>query len=298
MQDYLLKILSFIKKHLVVFSGICALFIIVFLSAFILYFNRKSNLLTRLIIPTYLGNDTRRYYGSTTPTGLSVFRKINLGKGKTKIGNKYEHWSGGGWTGQPTIVGDRGKVYLIIGAYDHLLHKIDLDSYEEVWRYRFNDVIKGTATLFIDNRADESNRIVILQGSRKGTLQEGPTKSAYSFKAISFRTGELLFELDIEKTESMSRDNDSSPLYLGERRIFNAAENGIGYFLTYAKSGENNGRAHYSMHILSKLLLYNESDIKKHGRDLIVEASPARIASKIYQSCGSGHVYGIDTDTM
>ena len=45
---------------------------------------------------------------------------------------------------------DRGKTYLVIGGYDYILHKIDAANNREVWQYKFDDVMKGSSTVYID----------------------------------------------------------------------------------------------------------------------------------------------------
>jgi outer membrane protein assembly factor BamB len=246
-----------------------------------------------LLMPTYLGNDERRFYGRGVPLGLKVLDKFKLGTGVTYVGKTRKVWSGAGWTGQPTITKDRGKTYLIIGAYDRSLRKIDAATNEEVWRYKFDDVIKGSSTVYVDETAREENRIVILQGSRTGRPKKG---IAPSFRAISFRTGEELWKLDIKKTRSYSRDNDSSALILGDGLIFNAGENGIGYFLNSSTSATQIKSGLVQPQILSEVQLYESSDSKRHGGNLVTESSPARLGNRIFVASGSGHIYGISIE--
>ncbi|MDY7022569.1 MAG: hypothetical protein SWJ54_14640, partial [Cyanobacteriota bacterium] len=70
---------------------------------------------TDLLVPTFLGNDQRRFYGRGVPEGLNIINKFKLGTGITYVGRTRKVWSGAGWTGQPTITRDRGRIYLIIG---------------------------------------------------------------------------------------------------------------------------------------------------------------------------------------
>lgn len=247
-----------------------------------------------LLIPTYLGNDLRRFYGRGIPEGLTVLDKFKLGTGITYVGKTKKVWSGAGWTGQPTITKDRGKTYLVIGAYDHSLRKIDAGTNELVWRYQFDDVIKGSSTVYIDETARDENKIVILQGSRTGRPKKGV---APSFRAISFRTGEEIWQLDIRKTRSYSRDNDSSALPLDNSLIFNAGENGIGYFLNSSTLRTRLKSGIIQPEILSEVKLYETGDIKRQGGNLVAESSPARLGDRIFIAAGSGHIYGIDIET-
>jgi len=249
---------------------------------------------TELLVPSYLGNAQRRFYGRGIPQGLNLINKFNLGSGKTNVFGSIQVWTGAGWTGQPTIIKDQQKLYLIIGAYDHHLRKIDLATNQEVWRYKFDDVIKGSSTVYIQPGASEPNRVVVLQGSRLGFNNSPQSNQPVpSFRAISFRTGQELWRLNIRKTDSYSRDNDSSALDLGNGLIFNVGENAIGYFLNSytgaAKSKENM----LQPEVLAEVQLYQLEDVPKHRSNLVAESSPARLNDKIFVAAGSGHFYGI-----
>ncbi|MEB3336600.1 MAG: hypothetical protein VKJ46_03995 [Leptolyngbyaceae bacterium] len=257
----------------------------------------NQRLETELLVPTYLGNDQRRFYGRGIPQKLRLIHKFALGSGQTLV-NGYKTWSGAGWTGQPTIIKDQGKTYLIIGAFDHSLRKIDLETYREIWRYKFDDVIKGTSTIYLDRYASPENRIVILQGSRQGL--QNRVSSPYpvpSFRAISFRTGKELWRMDIRQTHSWSRDNDSSPLMLENDQIFNVGENGIGYFISGNTHNARLKRGIKQPQVLSEVQLYTLADVKRQGGNLVAESSPARFGDLIYIAAGSGHIYGISLKT-
>ncbi|WP_367288750.1 outer membrane protein assembly factor BamB family protein [Laspinema palackyanum] len=254
---------------------------------------------TELLIPTFLGNDYRRFYGRGTPQKLNLLDKFALGTGRTRVGTSWRTWSGAGWTGQPTLTRDQGKVYLTIGAYDHSLRKIDIATNEVLWRYQFDDVIKGSSSLYIDEKASEENRIVILQGSRLGIqnslASSGPLPS---FRAISFRTGKELWKLDIRKTASYSRDNDSSALDLGNGVLFNVGENSIGYFLNSATDAATLKSGILQPEILGEVQLYEAEDSRRQGGNLVTESSPARLGNQIFIASGSGHIYGINLETQ
>ncbi|WP_261208969.1 PQQ-like beta-propeller repeat protein [Laspinema sp. D2d] len=252
---------------------------------------------TELLIPTFLGNDQRRFYGRGIPQGLNLLDKFALGTGRTRVGTSWRTWSGAGWTGQPTLTRDQGKVYLTLGAYDHSFRKIDIETNEVIWRYQFDDVIKGTASLYIDEKASEENRIVILQGSRLGIQNSldsaGPIPS---FRALSFRTGEELWKLDIRKTASYSRDNDSSALDLGNGILFNAGENGIGYFLNSDTNTATLKSGIGQPQILGEVQLYEAGDSLRQGGNIVTESSPARLGNQLFIASGSGHIYGINLE--
>lgn len=246
---------------------------------------------TELLLPTYLGNARRRFYGRGIPQKLDLLRQFPLGSGSTYLGVKSTVWTGAGWTGQPTLARDRGRLYLTIGSFDRQLKKIDLETQEVVWKYQFDDIIKGTATIYIDPNAEEENRVVILQGSRLSYVPKS-TKVASSFRAISYRTGQELWRLGFKRTPSYSRDNDSSPLDLGKGFLFNAGENSVGYFLNGSRKDATG-----QPEILAELDLYQAIDAGKYGGNLVTESSPSRLDDRIFIAGGGGRVWGIDIAT-
>ncbi|MCS7074592.1 MAG: hypothetical protein NZ108_09010, partial [Bacteroidia bacterium] len=249
---------------------------------------------TQLLLPTFLGNDQRRFYGTGKPEGLAELDKILLGEGDTRLGTNIVTWYGAGWTGQPTIIRDQGKLYILMGSFDHSLRKISLDPFKEVWRYEFDDILKGTCTVYIDETASTENKIVILQGSRLGIKNYVYNPNICpSFRAISFRTGKELWRFNVKQTPSFSRDNDSSPILVSDSVFFNACENGYGYFI-HASASKTEKRDNLNQPtVLSELKLYDDVDVVKHHRNLVSEASPARWGEHLYLASGSGHIYGI-----
>jgi outer membrane protein assembly factor BamB len=230
-------------------------------------------------ISTYLGCPQRKYYGEGSINNLEVIKKYNLGSGITRVGKEIRNWSGAGWTGQPLIVSQEGVDYIIIGSYSHNLHKIRREDFQPVWKYEFDDVIKGTGTIIQTNGGLE-----VIQGSRRGFNKNLSSMDVPSLRAINFETGEEIWRKNIERTRSYSRDVDSSALDLSNGEIFIPGENSIGYFL------DNQGRE------ISRVNLFEEGDSKVHGGNLVCESSPARFEDMIYVASGSGHVYGIDVN--
>ncbi len=230
-------------------------------------------------IPTYLGCPQRKYYGEGNIDNLEIRKKYSLGSGMTRVGKEIKNWSGAGWTGQPLVVSQNGDDYLVIGSYSHNLHKIKREDFQPVWKYEFDDVIKGTGTIIQTNGGLE-----VIQGSRRGFNKYLSSVDVPSLRSISFETGEEIWRKDIERTRSYSRDVDSSALDLGNGEIFIPGENSIGYFL------DNQGRE------ISRVNLFEEGDSKIHGGNLVCESSPARFEDMVYVASGSGHVYGIDVN--
>ncbi|MBS3772500.1 MAG: hypothetical protein KGY69_19770, partial [Bacteroidales bacterium] len=182
-----------------------------------------------VIIPTFLGNKQRNYYGSNPPESLEIKWKRYLGKGKTVISRKIgeKEWKGAGWTGQPLLVKEGDDLFLIQGAYDHNLKKVHAASGELVWEYAFDDVIKGTGTIWYKPEYPEpENRMVILQGSRLGVGNYLDSDHIPSYRAISYLTGEELLRHDVKWTHSYSRDVDGSALVINDT-VYIGLENSL-----------------------------------------------------------------------
>lgn len=248
----------------------------------------------QLLYPTFLGNAQRNFYGrGPVPEKLDIVWQLYVGGNKTRVGRKVRHWSGTGWTGQPVLVRANDRSYVVIGCLDYGLRKIDAETGEVIWKYSFDDVVKGTATIMSQQPAEGSEKLVILQGSRAGSSLS--SKIVRSFRAIDFESGKELWSMNIRQTRSYSRDVDASPLVL-DSLIFLGAENGIFYVINPYEIEFKEGFP--QPEVVRELKLYDSKDIARHGGNLVIESSPVLCGDTIYVSAGSGHVYGIDRKTL
>ena len=272
------------------------------ITTFLFFF--LSNILysqdTCLLIPTFLGGDQRNYYGEGSPDNLDVVWKFHLGTGKTvisrKVGTRY--WAGAGWTGQPLLIQEGANLYLLQGAYDHHLRKIDARTGKEQWRYKFDDVIKGTGTIYQNPLASNfSERFMIFQGSRLGIGNYLDSKHIPSYRSISYGTGKELWRLDVKWDASYSRDVDASCLVLQDT-LYIGLENGLFTLIdpqVYHCSSKDDM---WQPRILKELPLYDNIDVVKHRSNVVTESSPAKLGNRIYVASGSGHVYGYNMVTQ
>ena len=251
--------------------------------------NNTTNI--SLINASFLHNNSRNYYGSNPPDTLAILWQHDLGIGETRVGKQVFEWAGAGWTGQPLVVEENGELYLIQGAYDHHLKKIRASDGTLVWQYKFDDVIKGTGSLWINHKATSlEDFCLIIQGSRAG-------KSLYSdavpsLRAISYFTGNERWRLNSVKTRSYSRDVDASCLLLTDT-AYNGLENGIFTIFNPNPADTQWLDGMYQPQIIKNSdTLYLPSDIKKHGGNLVTEASPVLLGNRVYLASGSGHIWG------
>ena len=249
-----------------------------------------------ILIPTFLGNQERNYYGDTAPDRLEMLWRLYLGKGETVISRKLGSriWEGAGWTGQPLLVQEAKGLFIIQGSYDHHLKKIDASNGNVIWQYQFDDVVKGTGTIWNNQQTDEiRNKIVILQGSRLGVGNYLDSKHIPSYRAISYITGEELWRLDVKWTDSYSRDADGSALIINDTAYLGLENSLFTVFCPdYSMAGLKDGMLQPA--IYQELPLYEPTDVIAHKNNVVTESSPSLLDGVIYIASGSGHVIGYD----
>jgi outer membrane protein assembly factor BamB len=248
----------------------------------------------RIINSSFLGGGPRNYYGDSLPDKLDVLFAVKLGSGETfvKKDEGPELWSGAGWTGQPLVVEENGEAFLVIGAYDHMLKKIRMRDGEIIWQYAYDDVIKGTGTLWHDpSPSCPEMEYLIMQGSRLGNQNTLSSPVIPSYRAISLQSGKAVWKYNSHHTASYSRDVDGSALVVNDTAYL-GLENGL--FAVFDPSPENISFSEGLVQptISRELPLYENQDIVKHGGNLVTESSPCLLNRHIYISSGSGHIYG------
>ena len=246
-------------------------------------------------VSTFLGDETRRLYGlGPPPKHLDLIWRTVIGSGMTENPGKgaNDPWSGMGWTGQPVILRDEGKLYVMAGGFDHNLHKIEMATGKVVWQYSYDDIIKSTPTAIEDpNPENEDDKYLILAGSRRGYPSSFSDPSLAPYRAVSFGTGHEVWRLPVPQTASYSRDVDGSGFFLNNR-MFSGVESGWFYKLDPFKTSSSG--SHREPQIIAKRLLIGDpGDASAHGGNLVLEASPSLIDDTIYIASGSGHVYGM-----
>lgn len=245
-----------------------------------------------VIISTFLGNEQRNYYGDSLPDTLEVIWKFYLGKALSPAYGEQKIWKGAGWTGQPLLINEKGKLYIVQGAYDYGLHKIDALTGQQLWIYKFDDILKATGTLYVNKNAENyEDRYVIMQGSRKGWDKDKTSQYCWSFRAVSYITGLELWRLNSEATDSYSRDVDGSPVVVNDTAYL-ALENAL--FTVFNPDYRDGVQLdeYVSPNVYKQLQYYTIADTIAHGSDLVAEASPTVLNGRIYTPSGTGWIYG------
>jgi outer membrane protein assembly factor BamB len=251
---------------------------------------------------TFMGSDTRRFYGvGPAPKHLDIIWKTAIGSGITSAKyptDKPAMWSGTGWTGMPALVRDGGKLYLLIGGYDHKLHKIDAATGEIVWATAFDDIIKSSPSVFVNpHPTSADDKYIVLAGSRRGYPKTMSDPTIAPYRAVSFGSGTELWRLPAPKTVSYSRDVDGSGFFVDGREYI-GLEDGWVYALDPFKT-QPWGQWKSPAIVSSRLLLGDAAAVTAHwdarlkASNLCLESSPTLMGDRIYVTSGSGFVYGL-----
>lgn len=246
-------------------------------------------------VATFLGDQSRRFYGlGPAPRRLDLIWQTSIGTGKTSNDakpNKPFVWSGTGWTGQPALVRDRGRLYLLVGGYDHNLHKIEAAGGRVIWEHDWGDVIKGSPMVFENPQPKGADdRFIVVAGSRRGFPLSFGDPSIAPYRAVTLGSGRELWRLPVPLTPCYSRDADGSPFYL-DGRVYVGVESGWFYALDPLRTEPWNGFR--TPVVAAERLLLGDERAASHGGNLVMEASPALLGDVIYVASGSGHVYGL-----
>jgi outer membrane protein assembly factor BamB len=249
---------------------------------------------------TFLGSYSRRFYGlEPAPKRLDVLFKVRLGSGWSS--GKYDddpvsEWRGSGWTGQPSLVVDGGTPFLLVSSYDYNLRRINALTGEVVWKYQFDDIIKGSPSVFENPQAKgEDDRYIVLAGSRRGYPYKLADDRVAPYRALAFGSGQELWRLPVPQTDCYSRDCDGSGFFLDGRQYI-GVESGFMYALdpfTTEPWGD-----HARPRVLAEQALLGDDRAAVHDGNLVLEASPAVLGRRIYISSGAGHVYGLRRDDL
>jgi len=242
-----------------------------------------------LINATFLGNAHRNFYGNYCADTLMPVWKLWLGKGITVVTAEegVEEWMGAGWTGQTLMTEEYGKRYLYLGCFDHHLKKINADNGEVIWQYQFDDILKGTGTLVL-NESNDSASLSILQGSRKGSRADG---QAFSFRHVDAFNGRELWRMSVPKTLSYSRDVDASAVVWNDTGLIPLENGHLMRFSVFSTASSDSFNYPSAKQVAQ---MYTGKDHALHGGNLVAEASPVQLGSRYFIASGSGHVYGYD----
>ncbi|MBN1184709.1 MAG: hypothetical protein JXB49_20650 [Bacteroidales bacterium] len=273
-----------------------------YLGFLLFFFGASINLISQkpdydLRVATYLGDEQRNYYGDEAPSKLDTIWRIYLGEGiSPAYGNPNKLWKGAGWTGQPLVVEEYGHTYLIQGAFDYNLKKIDAVDGRIIWQYKFDDIIKGTGTIWHNRNAKSpEEEYVIIQGSRRGVKNSLDSKYCESLRGISYLSGKELWRMNVKRTRSYSRDVDGSAIIVKDTGYL-ALENGLFTVFDPDPQKVEMRDGMLQPKIYKEIPFFEMNDTVIHGSNIESESSPCLLNGRIYTTAGSGRVYGYNTN--
>jgi len=246
-------------------------------------------------VGTFLGNYGRRYYGQgPAPRRLDVLWKVRLGSGWSS--GKFDtdppsKWAGSGWTGQPSVVVDGGRAYIIVSSYSYKLRRIDAETGEVLWAYQYDDIIKGSPSVFRNpSPTGPDDKYIVVAGSRRGYPYKLDDPRVAPVRAVTFGAGKELWRLPVPQTRCYSRDCDGSGFYY-DATYYVGVESGYVYALDPLKTQPWAEGA--KPVIAAQRLLLGDERAKDHGRNLVMESSVSALGKNLYVASGAGHVYGL-----
>ena len=259
-------------------------------------------------LATFLGTASRRFYGlgpGARGTSRSSGRRASAAAGPraSSPGDANMYWSGTGWTGMPALVRDGGKLYLLIGGYDHKLHKIDAATGKIVWAYDFGDVIKSSPSVIANpHPTSADDKYLVLAGSRRGfglamgdprialvprrlvRLGQGAVAPAgAAHPSTTPRTATAAASTSTASTTSASSPAGST----GSTRSTRSPGRPAGS--TYRSRWPLTARCCWARRPTPRAIRSSTPE----GANLAIEASPALLGDTIYIASGDGHVYGL-----
>jgi outer membrane protein assembly factor BamB len=246
-------------------------------------------------VGTFLGNYGRRFYGvGPAPKRLDVLWKVKLGSGWSS--GKFDDdapskWAGSGWTGQPNVVVDGGKPYVIASGYDYRLRRIDATTGEVVWEYRFDDIIKSSPSVFKNpSPTGPDDKYIVVAGSRRGYPYKLADERVAPLRAMTFGSGKELWRLPVPQTRCYSRDCDGSGFFY-DGRFYIGLESG--WFNALDPLATEEWAGGRKPVVLAERLLLGDERAANHGRNLVMESSASALGKNLYIASGAGHVYGL-----
>jgi outer membrane protein assembly factor BamB len=250
----------------------------------------------KVLVGTYLGDFQRNYYGNKAPSSLRTVWSCPLGTGKTFFKERINLMSGAGWTGQPLLFQENGRLIIIQVSLDYHLRKIDAASGKIIWQSKLGDAIKGTPTFFDRGHGDDATRRVLITGSRHGfgiNLRQDP---AYSLRGISFDDGREFWRHDTVLTDSNSRDCDASAVTVGEMAAVPLENGKFTIFSPDPLKATAAGGFHFPR-VKHESMLYRKSDLSCYVNEFSCESSPTLLGQTAYIAAGCGRIYAKSTSS-
>lgn len=265
---------------------------------------------------TFRGNPTNTFHGTgpvptdpvvrwTYPKGTDTLCGWSTDLGRTSS------WCGNGWTGQPAIwVRPDGVTELMVGAYDHYFHFLDVATGEPTrTRIPTGDIVKGSPTI------DPDGYPLVYFGSRDDKLR---------IAALDRPQPEVIWDVElclpegaVSATEPKScppagdrvfiegrwnDDWDAAPRVVDDI-LYASAENSFFYIWKLNRGYDAAGRVTVAPELLVKVPTWDDEllalveegcDIGVRCDSTSVESTPVFFEDRVYFGNSAGRVMGLD----
>ena len=245
-------------------------------------------------VGTFLGNYGRRYYGQgPAPKRLDVLWKVRLGSGWSSGKSDADppsKWAGSGWTGQPSVVVDGGRAYIIASSYAYKLRKIDAETGEVLWAYRYDDIIKGSPSVFRNpSPTGPDDKYIVVAGSRRGYPYKLDDPRVAPVRAVTFGSGKELAPCRCRRpaataaTATAAGSTTTAPTTSGSRA-------GVLRPRPPQDPAVGRGRQAGYRRPAAAARRRAREEPRAHRDD---ESSVSALGKNLYVASGAGHVYGL-----
>ena len=134
--------------------------------------------------------------------------------------------------GMPSIVVDGGRPYVLVGGYDHRLRRIDAETGEVVWEYKYDDIIKSSPSRVREPAPDRRGRQVrrLRRVAARLSLASSPTRAWRRTGPSPSAAARSSGDCRCRRPACYSRDCDGSGFFLDGRQYI-GVESGWFYAL-------------------------------------------------------------------
>jgi len=238
-------------------------------------------------ILTFRGNPTRNYYGgdqipAKSPKVHWIYPEKGTMCSVSYLRDQGDLWCGMGWTGQPAVFTEKGKLLIAYGAFDKKIHLMDALSGRDISQPLITgDIIKGSVTvdpegfpfLYIGSR-DNFLRIISFEDYK---LKEVWKLNAYAVKPVLW-----------------DDDWDASPLILKDFLI-TGGENGHLHIISLNRKILPNGRALIKPKLLYNVMGWDKELLRNFPKPAVsIENSVAVFKNTVYFANSAGLLQGWD----
>lgn len=200
---------------------------------------------------------------------------------ESSVGGESKTWCGTGWTGQPAVWDNQGRLWLSFGAYDRKVHFLDALSGERTLDdFATGDIIKGSVTI------DPDGFPLVYSGSRD---------NFFHVIAIDRETPAELWSLSATAVSPTKWNNDwdGSALVIDDY-LFEGGENSVIHIVKLNRGYDSQGLVTVDPELVFFAPGWDDELIAAVGGNVSIENSVAISGDVLYFANSGGLVQGWD----